>query len=158
MASVSVSHLIIFIASLMVAAAVAGTLVVNVDRISGSVSDQSIETSESIKTDVEIISDTGSDAIVDETENEVTLLVKNTGSTNLVVDPRQMDVLLNGQYVVEDDLTVTHVSDDDESTWQTGEVVEVVIHLEDDQDLTLEDNNRVKVIVNGNEELIQFRS
>ena len=118
MASVSISHLVIFIASLLVASAVAGTLVTGVDRISESVGDRSIETSETIRTDIEIISDTGSDAVVQ--DDTIVALVKNTGSTSLDPDPRQLDVLLNGQYVPRQNVTVEPVTDD---TWNGGDVV-----------------------------------
>lgn len=152
MASVSISHLVIFIASLLVASAVAGTLVTGVDRISESVGDRSIETSETIRTDIEIISDTGSDAVVQ--DDTIVALVKNTGSTSLDPDPRQLDVLLNGQYVPRQNVTVEPVTDD---TWNGGDVVEVRIDTGANGDLEIDDSNRLTIIVNGNEALMRFR-
>lgn len=153
MAGVSISHLILFISSLLIATAVAGTLVGGVDQISSSVSDQTADASESIRTDIDIISDAGSDAIVDGTA--VTILVKNTGSISLVPDPAQVDILLNGQYVDREAITIASVNGD--STWGVGEVVEITIETETN-DLEIQaDSNRVIVIVNGNEALMRFR-
>ena len=79
MSGVSASHLVIFIASIVVAAGVAGTLVTQVDRVSTSIVSQNEDVEERIDTDIRIISDTGSDAIYDNDNNgTLTLYVKNT--------------------------------------------------------------------------------
>ena len=155
MASVSVSHAIMFIASLLVAATVAGALVSGVDRISESVSDRSLDTSEDIRTDVEIISDPGSDAVFNETEDGgvVTLLVKNTGSVNLLAEESQLDVLVNGRFAT--DVAVERADGNDGSAWDTSEVVRVTVTV-DEADLNAHDQ-RVKLIVNGDEEVFRFR-
>src|SRR6056297_1966486 len=128
MASVSISHLVIFIASLLVAATVAGALVTGVDRISGSVSDRSLDTSQEVRTDVTIISDAGSGAVYEESDGNgtVTVLAKNTGSLNLAATADQIDVLVDGQFVARDDLTVTAL-EGESLAWQTGSVVRIEI-------------------------------
>lgn len=153
MASVSVSHLVLFIASLLIASMVAGTLVTGVDRVSNSVSEQSLETSDSIRTDIDIISDPGSDAVVD--GGEVVALVKNTGSKNLAARAASLDVLLNGRYVPSDDLTVEVLDGSD--GWRPGDVIRVTIDVDANDDLQLSGSNRLTVIVDGNEALMQFR-
>lgn len=153
MASVSVSHLIIFIASMLVAATVAGALVTGVDRISNSVTDRSIGTSEEVRTDLVIISDAGSDAIYNESGGEgvVTVLAKNTGSKNLDATTDQVDVLVDGQYVAGADLNVTSLEGDPQS-WHTGTVIRVEI------DRTLDSgDHRVQLSANGDEEVLRFR-
>jgi flagellar protein FlaG len=151
MAGVSVSHMIMFIASMLVAATVAGVLFTGVDRISGSVTDRSFDTSSEIRTDVEIVSDSGSDAIYNDTGNEnVTILASNTGSKNLDAARSQVDVLLDGQYAT--NLTVTNAKDPTDPMWWTGDVAQIEIS----QSLGSGDH-RLKLIVNGDEEIFRFR-
>lgn len=155
MSGVSVSHLVLFIASLVVAAGVAGTLVTEVDRVSNSVSQHGDEVSESIDTDIEIISDTGSDAIYNNSGNEnLTVLVKNTGSKNLAATTSQLDVLVDGVFMPPDNMTVERAGDPTKDSWERGTVVRIEI----DQTLDSNTDHRVTVRVNGNEAILQFRT
>lgn len=147
MASVSVSHLILFIASLLIAASVAGTLVTGVDRVSNAVSDHSVILTEEIETDVTIISDAGSEAVYDPSTETTKLYVKNTGSRALVANASQLDVMLDGAYMT--DISVEPIQGD---SWAPNEVVLIEI----DQSLSAGDH-RVVVIVNGNRDLFRFR-
>ena len=52
--------MILFIASLIVAAGVAGTFTTGVDRLNGALSDESLDVSQQVRTDIEVISDAGS--------------------------------------------------------------------------------------------------
>ncbi|ELY65403.1 flagellin [Natronococcus jeotgali] len=99
MSSTSISSLILFIAAMVVAAGVAGTLVTAVTDVSSSVSTQTGDTAETIDTDIEIISDAGSDAVYDAENDTVTLYVKNTGENTLPGDGTGLDVVLDGEYV-----------------------------------------------------------
>jgi flagellar protein FlaG len=152
-ASVSVSTLIIFIASMLVAATVAGALVTGVDRISGSVTEKSLDTSQEVRTDLTIISDAGSDAVYDESggNGTVTVLVKNTGSTNLDATADQVDVLVDGQYVPSRDLNVTSL-EGEPLDWRTGSVVRIEIERTLDAG-----DHRVQVSANGDDEVLRFR-
>jgi flagellar protein FlaG len=148
-ASVSSSHLILFIASLLIAASVAGTFTQGVQRLSSALGDRSVDVSGDVRTDAEIISDSGSGAVAN--DNEVTVLVKNTGSRDLEASSDQIEVLLNGKYRA--DVSVDVV---DGSAWRVGNVAEITIPL--DQPLDDGADHRVKVIVNGDEEVLQFRT
>lgn len=150
MASVSVSHMIIFIASMVIAASVAGVFTNSVEQLSSAVSDIGGDISEDVRTDVEIISDSGSDAIYNSDGNEnITLHLKNTGSELLFADSTVIDVFVNGSY--QRDIEVTLL--DDADSWRPGEVVELEISA------TLgPGDHRVKIVVNGDEEVIEFRS
>lgn len=154
MASVSVSTLIIFIASMLVAATVAGALVTGVDRISNSVTDRSVDTSEEVRTDVAIISDAGSDAVYEESggDGTITVLAKNTGSQTLAATTDQVDVLVDGQYVPSRSLNVTSL-EGAALNWRTG----TVIRIEVDRTLDAGDH-RVQLTVNGDEEVLRFRA
>lgn len=149
MASVSVSHLILFIASLLVAASVAGVLTDEVGRLSQAINDQGLDASRDVRTDIEIISDSGSPgSVYDSGDDTITLYVKNTGSQRLEANSEGLDVLVNGVY--QTDLNVTLIDDD---TWDTNSVVRVRINL--DSDLSSGDH-RVTIIVNGDEEVFEF--
>ncbi|WP_276273850.1 CARDB domain-containing protein [Haloarcula litorea] len=150
MASVSVSHLIIFIASMMIAASVAGVFTESVGRLSNAVSDQGLDVSGEVRTDVEIISDSGSSAVYDsEGDGNITLHVKNTGSQDLAADPGQIDLFVDGTFV--SDFGVTLLADG--ASWRPGTVVRVEIS----QPGLSAGDHRVKLIVNGDEEVFEFR-
>lgn len=149
MASVSVETMILFIASMLIAAAVAGTFADSVGELSNALGERGVQVSQEVRTDIEVISDSGSDAIYDAGTGNVTLLVKNTGKEDLAADRAQVDVLVDGSYNA--DITVTVVSDD--ATWSRGAVAEVEVSV---GSLSVDDH-RVKIIVNGAEEVFRFR-
>jgi flagellar protein FlaG len=147
-ASVSASHLILFIASMMVAASVAGVFTDSIGQLSGALSEQGLDVSSDVRTDVEVISDSGSDAIYD--SGTITLYVKNTGTERLAADPGVLDILVDGQFVT--DYTVTRA--DGSGAWQPGTVVRIDIQ----QSLALGEDHRVQLTVNGDEEVFEFRT
>lgn len=150
MASVSVSHMILFIASMLVAASVAGVFTDTVGQLSNAIDDQGLQVSQEVRTDVEIISDSGSSAVYNDTGNEnITLHVKNTGSQTLPSDGQSVNVFVNGRY--ETDVNVTLL--DGAEVWRPGEVVQLEISEPD-----LSGDVRVKVVVNGDEEVFEFRA
>lgn len=150
MSGVSASHLVIFIASIVVAAGVAGTLVTQVDRVSTSIVSQNEDVEERIDTDIRIISDTGQpDSIYDGTE--LTLYVKNTGGTELTPEVGSIDLLVDGSFIT--GKTVTRVNADDQNRWPPGTVIEVTV---DSPDPTPSGPTRVTVSVRENEDTIRF--
>ncbi|MFC4448366.1 flagellar protein G [Halorussus aquaticus] len=152
MASVSTSHLILFIASLLIAASVAGTFTQGVQRLSSALGDRSVDVSSDIRSDITLISDPGSGAVYDASgDGNVTVLAKNTGSRDLEASSDQIEVLVNGRY--QTDVSVAVV---DGSAWTVGNVVRITIRL--GQPLETDSDHRVKIIVNGDEEVLQFRT
>lgn len=150
MASVSSSTLIIFIASLLVAASVAGTMTNGVQRLSGALSDRSVDVSQEIQTDVEIISDPGSpSAIYADDANNVTILVKNTGSETVAAVPDKFEVVVNGRFRTNVSVAVV-----DGSTWKPGNVARLNVS---EVDLGAGDHRAV-IIVNGDREVLEFRT
>jgi flagellar protein FlaG len=148
-ASVSSSTLIIFIASILVAASVAGTMTSGVQRLSGALGDRSVDVSQEIETDVEIISDAGSPGSVYNETTGLTLLVKNTGSKSLPAAPGTFDVIVDGEYATS--LTVAVV---DGTSWSPGNVVRVnAAGVDMDSG-----DHRVVVIVNGDREVLELRT
>lgn len=149
MASVSSSTLILFIASLLVAASVAGTMTQGVERIGAALGDRSADVSSEIRTDVAIISDAGSpNAIYNDSEGTLTLLVKNTGSQGLANASENFELILDGEYRTS---VSTRVIGGD--SWRPGTVVELTVS---GVSLSAGDH-RVLVIVNGDREEFEFR-
>lgn len=148
MASSSVSSMILFIAAMLVAASVAGTLVTSVGDVSGSIDARSADAAETIDTEIDVISDPGSDAVYDDGTTTVTLLVKNTGNGRLPADATKPDILVDGQYIGSGDRTLTVL---DGSEWRAGDVsrLELTVDLDPGE-------HRVVVIINGDREVFEF--
>ncbi len=139
--------MIMFIAAMLIAVSVAGTMVTNVGEVSSSIDAKSADAAKKIDTEVEIISDPGSSAVYDSGSDTVTVLVKNTGSARLSTDAGRLDVLVDGQYAGSKSLTIVDGSD-----WRRGNVAEL--------DLTGQDldsgAHRVVIVVNGDREVFEF--
>jgi flagellar protein FlaG len=151
MASVSVSHMILFIASMVIAASVAGVFTSSVDQLADAIDDQGLEVSDDVRTSIEIISDSGSDNIYNNSTDTVTVLVKNTGTNRLTPESGQIDVLMNGQFQAPEDVAVELLGSG--QRWSESEVIRVNV-----SNTTLQEgDHRVKVIVNGDEDLFLFR-
>ncbi|GGK55251.1 CARDB domain-containing protein [Haloarcula sebkhae] len=150
MASVSVSHLILFIASMAIAASVAGVFTSSVGQLSNAVSEQGLDVSSDVRTDVEIISDSGSGTIYNNGDETITIHVKNTGSETLAPVPGQMDLFVDGMFAT--DYTVT-LEPDGGNSWRPGEVARIDIN-----DNLNSGDHRLKLIVNGDEEVFEFNT
>ena len=156
MASVSASHLIIFVASLVIAAGVVGTLTTGVERVSSSIDDGSLDVSQQIRMDMSVISDSGVEYPVDD-EDDVVIHVRNTGSQSVPIEESEFDLVLNGQFLVggdNNDFTVDDANDE-ETVWRPGGVVE--LRISSDNVNRDGDDNRLFLTVNGDEELFEFR-
>lgn len=150
MASVSSSTLILFIASILVAASVAGTMTNGVSRLSDALGDRSIDVSNEIRTDIDVISDPGSDAVYDSGTNNVTLLVKNTGSQTLSTDPDTLDIIIDGEYQT----TVSTTVAGSDTEWDVGSVL--IVEIDVGSSLG-SGSHRAVVIVNDDRETFEFR-
>jgi flagellar protein FlaG len=147
MASVSVSHLIIFIAAMVVASSVAGVLTTTVNDIGEAIDDQGLSVSDDIRSDIEIINDPGADVLNSSTEpNRAEFYVKNTGSTELPAQADSVDVFLNGQFRTADNVTVVS---SDSNVWGRNEVVR--IDVVDTAPISAGEN-RAKIRVDGAED------
>ncbi|MCU4924849.1 flagellin [Halobacteria archaeon AArc-dxtr1] len=153
MSGESLSHLVLFVASIVVAGSVAGILIVEVGQVNEAIETRGSGVVEEIETDIAIISDPGqSDAIYDEESSNVTVLVQNTGSASLLSDPMQVDVVVDGTYIPNDDLEVETVYTDSD-VWGPDEIVEVTAATDS---LDIQHDTEVLVIVNGNEAVLDF--
>jgi len=149
MASVSVSHLIIFIAAMVVASSVAGVLTTTVNDIGDAIDDQGLSVSDDIRSEVEIINDPGSEVInTSANPDRVELYVKNTGNKELTTNPDNVDVFLNGQFRTADNVTIVS---SDSDVWGRNDVAR--IDIEDTAPIT-DGENRAKVRVGGAEDTL----
>ena len=156
MASVSVSHLIIFIASLVVAAGVAGTLTTGVERVSNAVEDGSLDVSQQVRTDIDIVSDPETPLL--DANNNLTVHVRNTGSQGIFIQPESVDMVINGEFVPNGDLTVTDANGG-QTTARTGDVMQIEVDNTDSNYIQEGDpNNRLYLTINSDEEVYEFRS
>jgi len=146
MASVSASHVILFIAAVAVAAMLAGTATGVANDVSTAIRDTGEDYGETLDTDFAIISDSGSSAIYNDSNTTVTLLVKNTGANVLPTDPNRIDTLIDGKFIQETDITVL-----DGDYWRPGNVARITL------DTTLDDGaHRVVVRTNERRSLLTF--
>ena len=151
MASVSASHLIIFVASLVIAAGVVGTLTTGVERVSSSIDDGSLDVSQQIRMDMSVVSDSGH--LYDSSTN-ITIHVRNTGSQQVPIERSSVDLVLNGQFLTEDEYTVSDANGD-ENIWRPGSVIAIDI---DQGKFESGTDHRLFLTVNGDEELFEFRT
>ncbi|MFB6109210.1 MAG: flagellar protein G [Haloplanus sp.] len=147
MASNSVATLVIFIASILIAASVAGTVTDEVGTISEAIDDRSSSVAQQIRTEVDIITSPGSEVWNRSGNQNVTVLVKNTGSTNLPADEKTIDMLVDGRYASSIEATVV-----DGSSWRRGNVVRLTY----DYGQMNAGDHRVTVVVNGDEDVLRF--
>jgi len=151
MASVSASHLIIFVASLVIAAGVVGTLTTGVERVSSSIDDGSLDVSQQIRMDMSVISDPGATSL---DGGNLTIHVRNTGSQSVPIEQSAVDIVYNGDFI--SDFEIDDANDPDETVWRPGEVIEIT--LEDVDGQTEDNDNRLFLTVNGDEELFEFNN
>jgi len=147
MADVSVPSLILFIASIVIAAGVAGVLIDTVTGISGALDDRGADVAENIRTDIEVISDAES-TVYDSDSGTLTLYVKNTGRRTIPATNQSFDVIVDAQYRTNVSVSVV----DGGSEWTPHGVVEVTVG-----DLTsVSGDTRVRLVVSGDEETFRF--
>ena len=160
MSGVSASTLVIFIATILVAAGVAGTLVTTVGDISNSAETQGDEITESINANIELLNDGGGSGFYTEDDDagtaNVTVYVRNTGSTTLVKEADELDVLVNGLFVASEKLNITSMNGaDGERAWAEDEVIEIVIELDEQLEGS---GNRLTVSPPGAEQSLEFNA
>ncbi|MXR19194.1 flagellin [Halobacterium bonnevillei] len=137
MASVSSAHLVLFIAAILVSAAVAGTVTESASRVGSAVEADSDLESQRVDADVRIVSDADSPtAVYDDSSETLTLYVKNVGGRTLPSKPDDVPVLVNGNYQSDVQTTVL-----DGDAWRPGTLLELSVNV------TLADGAETRVVV-----------
>ena len=147
MASVSVSHLIIFIAAMIVAASVAGLLTTTVNDISNAIEEEGFSTSDDIRSDVTIINDPGAGVYNSSGSENVTLYVKNTGSRELSAASGNIDVFVNGIFTPISDANISILEGSE--VWGRNDVIRITVGGEN----VSPGQNRAKVVAGGGEDV-----
>ncbi|ELZ60253.1 MULTISPECIES: CARDB domain-containing protein [unclassified Haloferax] len=147
MADISVPSLILFIASIVVAAGVSGVLIDTVTGISSSLDERGGDVSTEIRTDIEVISDPQA-GVYDGGSDNLSIYVKNTGLRTLPAASGGFDIIVGGQY--QTNVTVNVV---DGTEWRPSNVIELTV-----TDIALSSGDyRMTVVVDGDEEVFEFR-
>lgn len=95
MPATSASHMIFFIAAIVVATAIAGTLISTTYRFSDDIESRGNSIGNQIGTDIEIINDPVA-MPYNSSNNTLTLYVLNIGSTIIDLDNSSVIILING--------------------------------------------------------------
>lgn len=152
MAGGSAAELILFIAAIVIAASVAGTLTSEVDRVSDAISAKSLDVAGEIRADAEIVSDAGAQVYNRSGDENVTIHVRNTGASDLPAESGTFDVLLDGAYVTGVNVSVVGGGE----TWHRGDVVR--LEFSPTEPLDPDTDHRLKLVVRGDEEVFRFRT
>ena len=149
MADAGLSNLVLFIASLIVAASVAGVFATEVGYLTEDIDDLGFDASNKVRVDIELINDVGSPMYDVDGNGQVRLYVKNTGVRDLSTDPGQIDVLLDGEFQPEANLTVTVLDGGD---WTPGRVARIDV----DAPGLASGTHRVVVRIDDHAETLEF--
>lgn len=117
--SISSSHLVFFLASMIVASTLAGVFIATTDSISSGIQAQEDELSERMKSDISVINDANNVP-----NDPLVIYVKNTGSTRM--NTSNVEVLVNGTLQSPSSITVVN---GDDNVWGPTEVIKVEINI-----------------------------
>ena len=133
---------------MLVAASVAGLLTSTVNDIGDAIEDQGLATSDDIRSDITIINDAGATEV---NSDNVTLYVKNTGSSDLSTQPEDIDILINGEFVT--GIGSGRISLlDGAQIWSEGDVLRIIVDVSS-VDIESPGENRAQVTVRGAEDV-----
>jgi len=142
------ARLLLIVASILVVSAVAGAIVGEFQSINSALEETAKTESEDLESDVEIVDDPGTGpSIYDDGTDELTLHVENTGSRTLPADPDAIDLLVDGNYRTDVDVTVL-----EERAWKPGSTARLTARFDLDENETM----RVIVRVSGAEDVLAF--
>lgn len=118
MVRTSVAHVVLFIAVVSVTAMAVGAVLTGIGAFAQSVGEAGDRDGAAIDAEVAIINDPEAGATYDESNETLTLYVKNVGESTL--DPADLELLVDGEYV---EPTALRVLDGDR--WREARVLEV---------------------------------
>ncbi|WP_135609954.1 flagellin [Methanococcoides sp. AM1] len=149
-AETAITHMIFFIAAILIAMTVIVVMTSNVQSLTGATASSSKVLSEQIKTDITIISDP---EIIpyNSTSKEYTFYAKNTGRTDL--DTEYLDVFIDGLYVDQENLEMDFF--DQDVLWRPGDTLE--INMKVTTEMTEGDHRILIAAENGKSDSMDFR-
>jgi flagellar protein FlaG len=123
MSGESLSTLILFIGGVLIATSVMVSMVGTVSDLNQSFDGVGDRLGDQLERDITIISDGTSSATYDTGTNTLTLLVKNTGTTELPMT--NIDVLVDGEYITPASATIVSSG----AEWDENEVLELTLDV-----------------------------
>ncbi|GFO97191.1 flagellin [groundwater metagenome] len=144
-ADTSSTHLIFFIAALVLAASVVGVVFVNFNSISNAALEGGNRLSKQLKTDITIISDP---ANIPNSSGNYTFYVKNTGRITLA--PEHVTVLINGIVIPDSGVNKTVIGGS--TVWRPSDVLQLNVTY-----LIPSGDNSIKVVTeHGIDDTMEF--
>lgn len=147
-AETSSTHLIFFIAAMIIAAGVAGVIYTNINAVVASTQSASSTLSKQLQTDITIINDPGN---IPKSGDIYTFYVKNTGKSTLTIE--LVSVLINGVYIPDDDIQKTVISGGTTTVWRTSEVLQLDVTY---ASMPSGDNDLRVITENGVDDFLKF--
>ncbi|MEL4306281.1 flagellin [Methanococcoides sp. LMO-2] len=149
-AETAISHMIFFIAAIVIAMTVIVVMSSNVQSLTGATASSSKVLSEQIKTDITIISDP--EAVpYNTTLKEYTFYAKNTGRTNL--DTEYLDMFIDGLLIDHGELEM--ILPEQDVLWRPGTTLE--IRMKAENQMTEGDHRILIAAENGKSDSMDFR-
>ncbi len=117
--SISSTHLVFFLASMLVASTLAGLFITSTNSISNGITEKENALTRKMKTDIEIINDPNNVP-----NDPLVIYVKNIGSTSL--NKTDVDVLVNGTLANSPDISLI---DGNDNIWDPTEVIKIEMDI-----------------------------
>lgn len=145
-AETSSTHLIFFIAAMVIASGVVAVIYSNVNSFAGASRESASTLSNQLKTDITIINDPSR---IPKTGDNYTFYVKNTGRSNLA--PEHITLIINGGVIPADNVTVTVINGD--AVWRPVDVIQLIVTY---PGMPAGDNNIRIISENGIDDTMDF--
>jgi flagellar protein FlaG len=143
----AITHMIFFIAAVIIAVSVVAVLNTNVQSLTSSAYTNSNIMADQLRTDITIVNDP---EIVPRSGNTYSFYVKNTGKTNIPID--YIDVFIDGLLVSPEDLDLRLQEDD--MVWNPADLL--ILEIRATPPLTNGDHRILVAVENGKTDAINF--
>ncbi len=148
-AETAITHMIFFIAAVVLAMGVVAVLSVNVQSISGATSASSKVISDQLRTDITVINDP--DTVPYRNNKYYTFYAKNTGKSELNID--YVNLILDGVLIPPANLTISVL--DGDVMWRPGDVLNINVTT---SKLSPGDHSVRVVTENGKSDSMRFKT
>ncbi|WP_161490769.1 hypothetical protein [Methanonatronarchaeum thermophilum] len=125
LAGASGSELIIFIASILIAASVAGVITTEVYFATDSFRESATNIDNQIRGDITIINDP---SMIPNDDETMEIYVKNTGASTLPGDPNKTNVLVDGTHKTNIELDIIN-----SDVWNPGDTAQINVPIDPEQ-------------------------
>jgi len=148
MSDTSSTHLIFFIAAMMIAGSVVSVVFLNVNSILNATQASSSTLSQQIKTDITIINDPEN---IPKIGNDYYFYVKNTGKSTLSTE--YVNVVINGEYIQDNKINKEIIDGQNTTVWGITDVLQLRINY---TSMPSGDNTIIVITENGVDDSLKF--